>query len=147
MDNHNNDEVRVISNRDSSINTVSHLSQRVTVRLTGLGQGEKRNSKSSYARHNIMNTSTKVTPKKKKKGERKKRKTHVPPTLNCNKVFNNDYLESQMYLCTQLSEHVIIIYHAILGGGGKIESQLACLPSYKLYFLSSGDNRLHCSWL
>ena len=57
-----------------------------------------------------INSSTKVRErerkkKKKKKKEEEEEEKNPPPTFLQHSYNSNDYLESQMYLCTQLSEH------------------------------------------
>jgi len=55
----------------------------------------------------IISTSFFTFKKKKKKKKKKEdeEEKNPPPTFLQHSYNSNDYLESQMYLCTQLSEH------------------------------------------
>ena len=93
MDNNNNVEVREMLDR---LIIYKHSATMVTTKNASF-QDDRRDIKSLYSRYQYIH--------KGEKKKKKKRKKKPPPTLLQHSYNSNDYLESQMSLCTQLSEH------------------------------------------
>ena len=94
MDNNNNVEVREMLDR---LIIYKHSATMVTTKNASF-QDDRRDIKSLYSRYQYIH-------KGEKKKKKRKKKKKPPPKLLQHSYNSNDYLESQMYLCTQLSEH------------------------------------------